>query len=210
MYNLYTVSLRSKAIWLMLEGGIFFSVKIVYWISHCHPCLQAMACKWYSYAVFHTEATPAFHLENISWLEAMAYKPILQAALEYEPCGFLLGTYCSAFTRRRKHQFTTITITVNMEIITVTSMDIKLQYGLSNQYVSVITIVMASVLFKLSNKLTQSSSVSFDCYHITITNTLSPDWLPLRNLKMSVPWSKHDRMTAAETTPAAAQKWRVA
>ena len=105
----------------------------------------------------------------------MAYEPILQAALEYEPCGFLLGTYCSAFTRRRKHQSTTVTITVNMEIITVTAIDIKLQYGLSNQYVSVVTIVMASVLFKLSNKLTLSSGMSFDCYHITITNPLPPD-----------------------------------
>ena len=96
-----------------------------------------------------------------------------------------------------------------MEIITVTAIDIKLQYWLSNQYVSVVAIVMASVLFKLSYKLTQSSGMSFDCYHITITNTLSSDW-HLRNLKMSVPWSKHDRMTAAETTPAAAQKWRFA
>ena len=32
--------------------------------------------------MFHIQATPAFHLEIIIWVEAMAYKPILQAALK--------------------------------------------------------------------------------------------------------------------------------
>ena len=32
--------------------------------------------------MFPIQATQAFHLGNIFWIEAMAYKPILQAALE--------------------------------------------------------------------------------------------------------------------------------
>ena len=32
--------------------------------------------------MLHIQVTPAFHLENIFQIEAMAYKPILQAALE--------------------------------------------------------------------------------------------------------------------------------
>ena len=43
--------------------------------------------------MFHIQTTTAFHLEIIFRIEAMAYKPILQAALEYKPCGILLGTY---------------------------------------------------------------------------------------------------------------------
>ena len=38
--------------------------------------------------IFHIQATQAFHLENIIQIEAIAYKAILQAALEYKPRGF--------------------------------------------------------------------------------------------------------------------------
>ena len=41
--------------------------------------------------MFHIQATPAFHLEIIIRVEAMAYKPILQAALKYKLCGVLPG-----------------------------------------------------------------------------------------------------------------------
>ena len=46
-------------------------------------------------AVFHihVQATQTFHLESIFRIEAMAYKPSLQAALEYKPHGLLPGTY---------------------------------------------------------------------------------------------------------------------
>ena len=43
------------------------------------------------YFVYKPEATQAFYLENIFWIETMAYKPIVQGALEYKPCGFLPG-----------------------------------------------------------------------------------------------------------------------
>ena len=43
--------------------------------------------------MFHVQATPAFHLENIFEREASAYKPILQAVLDYKPRGFLPGIY---------------------------------------------------------------------------------------------------------------------
>ena len=46
-----------------------------------------------SLLIFHIQATPAFHLENIFQLEAMAYKLILQAKLEYNLCGFLPWIY---------------------------------------------------------------------------------------------------------------------
>ena len=44
-------------------------------------------------AVFQLQATLAFHLENMFQIEAMAYIPILQAAVEYMPHGFLSRTY---------------------------------------------------------------------------------------------------------------------
>ena len=43
--------------------------------------------------MFHIQATLAFHLQNFSRIEAMANKPILQAALNCKPSGFLPGTY---------------------------------------------------------------------------------------------------------------------
>ena len=42
--------------------------------------------------MFHIQATTAY-LVIIFRIEAIAYKPILQAALEYKPRGSLLGTY---------------------------------------------------------------------------------------------------------------------
>ena len=39
--------------------------------------------------IFHIQATQAFHLETIFQLEAMAYKPFLQAKLKYNVGGFL-------------------------------------------------------------------------------------------------------------------------
>ena len=42
---------------------------------------------------FHIQVTPAFYLESIFQLEALAYKLILQAKLEYFLRGFLLWTY---------------------------------------------------------------------------------------------------------------------
>ena len=46
-----------------------------------------------SLLIFHIQATPAFHLEIIFQLEAMAYNLILQAKPEYNLCGFLPWTY---------------------------------------------------------------------------------------------------------------------
>ena len=48
-----------------------------------------------SILIFHIQATTAFHLESIFQLEAMAYKLILQAKLEYNLRGFLPWTYCN-------------------------------------------------------------------------------------------------------------------
>ena len=44
--------------------------------------------------MFHIQTTPAYHLENVFRIEAMAYyELILQAALEYKLHGILPGTY---------------------------------------------------------------------------------------------------------------------
>ena len=50
-------------------------------------------------AVFHIQATPSIQLENMLQIEAMACEPILQAALEYKPHGFLPGTTVHIFIR---------------------------------------------------------------------------------------------------------------
>ena len=60
-----------------------------------HPCIYVMACNEYRLedAVFHTQATPTFHLEKKHFrIEAMIYEPILQATLKHKPRGFLPGT----------------------------------------------------------------------------------------------------------------------
>ena len=112
------------------------------------------------------------------------------------------STHCKLENNNRHiHRYRSKTFKISVNITDI-AIETKLKHGLSNQNQSAVIIVMASVSLKLSDKLTQSSSVSFDCYHITITNTLPPDWHPYRKLEMLVPWSKHDPMTAAEKTPA--------
>ena len=83
----------------MFERGLFLSGKKFHRISHSHIkatlVYKPRLVNEYRQAdaVFHIQATLAFHLENIFRIEAMANKPILQAALDYKPCGFLPGTY---------------------------------------------------------------------------------------------------------------------
>ena len=48
-------------------------------------------CRQNYYRKFQIQVTQAFHWEYIFQIEAEAYKPILQAALEYQPSGF--GTF---------------------------------------------------------------------------------------------------------------------
>ena len=49
--------------------------------------------------IFHIQTTPAFHLEIIFQLEAIAYNLILQAELEFNLRGFLPWTYGNTYAR---------------------------------------------------------------------------------------------------------------
>ena len=52
-----------------------------------------------SFFIFHTQTTPASHFESIFQLEAMAYKLILQAELEYNLRGFLPWNYGNKYAK---------------------------------------------------------------------------------------------------------------
>ena len=83
----------------MFERGLYLFGKKGHWISHAHFETTLVYKPWvvneyrYEDAVFHIQATPPFYLEKHFRIEAMAYEPILQAALEYKPRGLLPGTY---------------------------------------------------------------------------------------------------------------------
>ena len=66
-----------------------------------------MACNEYRLedSVFHTQATPTFHLEKHFRTEAMAYEPILLATLEYKPRRYLPGT-CGFCTKPTESEVT--------------------------------------------------------------------------------------------------------